>query len=148
MNKLLYPILLLALMASGCTFMITTTAVSSRDAKPVPKERLLAYQEPDSKRTFPITVTRDVGILGSGCDLEFLVGDTTVGIFYQGETAKFYIEPGVSTLEANWDQKSTNALCSSSSPNFREINATKDGRTKLGLRLAIIGGRPIIGLGN
>ena len=132
-------------MATGC---ISTTAISSRDAKPAPKERLFAYQEPDTKRTFPLTVTRDVGILGAGCDLEFLVGDTKVAIFDTGEVAKFYIEPGISTLEVNWDQKSTNVLCSSSSPNFREINATKDGRTKLSLRLAIIGGHPIIGLGS
>ena len=129
--------------------MFVTDAVSSRNAKPVPKERLLAFQEPSAKRTFPVTVTRDVGMLGMACDLEFWVGDTKVAIFDQGETATFYVEPALVTFEANLDQQAKGGYCYwGSRPVYIQLEAARQDRTKASLRLGILIDRPMIKLGN
>jgi hypothetical protein len=147
LKKSLITPILLAMGLSGCMSMIQTTAMSARDAAPVPKERLVKYQEPDVKRTFPIYVTRDVGMLGGACYLELWVDDTKVGVFDTGETAKFYIEPGNHTLEVNWDQQGKGLCGMTSSPTYQVIR-TREDRPKNAYRLTIIGDKPMVAVGN
>lgn len=127
--------------------MVATTAISARDAKPVPKERLLAYQEPDDKRTFPIIVTRDTGFVGGACYLELWIEDVKVGIFDRGETAKFYVEPLIYTAEVNWDQQGKGLCGLNNRPSYHEVGS-RDRKVKNAYHIGIIGEMPMIGIGN
>lgn len=134
---------MLSIMATGC---MTTTAISARDGTPVPKERLLAYQEPDSKRTIPIAVTRDTGLLGGACNLEFWIDDTKVAIFDTGEVATFYIEPNEHIFEVNWDQQGKGLCMAPSTPNHHTTYA-REGKRKVVYRLRIVFDKPMISYG-
>src|SRR4051794_26438401 len=79
------------LMLAGCTTFRTIPA--EQGSKPVPPDRVLAYQE-DKPGTTRVVITRDEGILGSGCYLGVLAADTVLGRFDVGESAEFHLPPG------------------------------------------------------
>lgn len=74
----------------GCA----TTPIRSSDAVKAPKERLLAFQEKTQKTESVIVITRDEGILGSGCYYAININNLLAARLDVGETAKFYVEPG------------------------------------------------------
>ncbi|WP_173959831.1 hypothetical protein [Polynucleobacter arcticus] len=143
MKRSLIPTFLLVLMATGCA-----TNISSKDAKPVPKDRLLAYQIPDEKRTYPLSVTRDEGFLGGGCYLELWIESIKVAQFDTGETATFYVEPFVQTAGVNYDQEGK-GLCSlaMNRPFYYEI-VSVGRKTKPAYHIGIRGNSPAMGMGN
>lgn len=59
----------------GCA----TTPVSIKDAKQMPKDRLLAFQTQDANKTATLTVIRDEGFLGSGCYYALWINQTLAG---------------------------------------------------------------------
>lgn len=79
-----------ALLLVGCA----TTPIPSAQAKPVPSDRLLAFQEKKAETTSTLVVTRDVGFLGSGCYIEFSINGIMVANVDVGETAHFFVTPG------------------------------------------------------
>lgn len=90
---------LAALVFGGCA----TTPIRSSDAAQIPKERLLAFQEKTEKTTSTITITRDVGVLGSACYLAVRINGTVSARLDVAETSRFYVEPGEILLSAGYD---------------------------------------------
>jgi hypothetical protein len=92
-------LLLAVVLLSGCA----TTPVSPTEASRVPAERLLAFQESAPDRTATLVVTRDSGLLGSGCFASFLIDGTHAARFGPGETAQFRVTPGEIVLRNGVD---------------------------------------------
>lgn len=122
-KKLVVSGLVVALMM-GCT---TSVPISSKNAIPVPKNRALAFQDSTGERSIPITVTRDAGIIGSACYLEFWIDGTKAALFDAGETTQFFVAPGVHIGEVNWDQQGRGLCGLINAPTNAEINV-KEGR--------------------
>jgi hypothetical protein len=75
---------------AGCA----TTPIPASRAKPVPSDRLYAFQEMRENTTSTIVVTRDKGALGSGCYHLLTIDGTLAAKLDVGETAQFYVAPG------------------------------------------------------
>ena len=88
MKKLLI-IALAALGAVGCT----TSPVSSERATPVPKERMLAFTEPNPDYA-KVQIIRDSGALGSGCYFAVMYRQTILARFDTSEKGIFYLPEG------------------------------------------------------
>lgn len=93
-------------LATGCA----TSPVASSQAKPVPAQRIFAFQDKTSKSTASIIVTRDSGFLGGGCFLAFSLDGVRAGRFDPGETASFHVEPGEHLLAVKPDAEGS-GLC-------------------------------------
>jgi hypothetical protein len=91
---------------AGCA----TTPVSSNNAKEAPPERLLAFQEKLLSPSGILTVTRDVGFLGSGCFYAVSINGITAARLDVGEKSTFYVSPGEVVLRAGRDPEGK-ALC-------------------------------------
>lgn len=87
------------LLFAGCA----TTPLASSQAKPVPKERILAYQDSSESLNAALVLTRDVGLLGSGCFYAFWINGSLAARFGTGETATFFVEPGEHLLRVGRD---------------------------------------------
>lgn len=88
MKTLQYILVVSIIFITGCT----TSPVSVESAKNIPNERILVKNTMgDSK----VIVTRDSGMLGSGCNLKLLINDTEVAIYAAGETATFNVSHGL-----------------------------------------------------
>jgi hypothetical protein len=98
---------------SGCA----TTPVSPSRAGRVPADRLLAFQERTADRTATIVVTRDRGMLGSGCYSSFFLNGVHAGRFDVGETATFHVPPGETLLRNGVDLEGR-ALCGFGAKDF------------------------------
>ncbi|TVT77478.1 MAG: hypothetical protein FHP92_04720 [Denitromonas halophila] len=97
-KKTLVVVLSLAVL-SGCAGSITTNPISINSAKPVPADRLLAFQGA-SEGLVKITITRDSGFLGGGCFIGFALAGQFAARFDPEEKAEFYIEPGKVQMSA------------------------------------------------
>ena len=97
--KILVSIALAAFMFGGCA----TTPIRSVDAIRVPNERLFAFQEMTATATAKIVVTRDVGLLGSGCYVGLGINKVHAARLDVGETSNFYVEPGEVLLSLGVD---------------------------------------------
>jgi hypothetical protein len=86
-------------MVSGCA----TTPLSPSNAKRVPKDRLLAFQEGTPENSATLTVTRDEGFVGSACYLSFVVNGMHAARFDVAETAEFHVAPGELALRVGID---------------------------------------------
>lgn len=91
---------------SGCS----TTPVPADRALPVSPDRVLAFQEKIPRATATIIVTRDEGILGSGCYLALFIDKQLSGRFASGEKATFFLEPGERLLRVGQDAQGS-GLC-------------------------------------
>uniref|UniRef100_UPI001E4CD47F hypothetical protein n=1 Tax=Pseudomonas putida TaxID=303 RepID=UPI001E4CD47F len=83
----------LALLA-GCT----TSAISIQQAEPVPSDELYAYQSRSGSSSGALTVVRDSGALGSGCDVVVYVDGKKSAKVGPGQRATFYLPPGQPNL--------------------------------------------------
>lgn len=79
-----------AIILAGCA----TTATPTAEAEKAPVDRLLAYQDKKPATTSTIVITRDSGILGSGCYYAVQINGTVAARLGVGETSNFYVEPG------------------------------------------------------
>ena len=91
-------VLLMAVLCSAsCTMFGATEPVPRDTAKAVPPERILAYT--DKKDGYvSVFVTRDAGIMGSGCYIGLVVDGTLAGRFGTTETAEFFLPVGESDM--------------------------------------------------
>ena len=87
--KLIVGALAVALLA-GCS----SSQISVREAKPVPRDELYAFQKKSANASSQIVVVRDGGILGSGCDVIFYIEGRRAAKIGPSERASFYYEPG------------------------------------------------------
>ncbi|MDR3410631.1 MAG: hypothetical protein P4L87_06770 [Formivibrio sp.] len=109
-----------AIISSGCT----TSPVSVSNAIDVPPERLLAFQD-QGEHDIKITITRDKGILMSGCYLGVEIEGVLAGRFNPKETADFYIPTNKPRLSAVYDPLGQ-GLCSGPKPGTWGYNPVEE----------------------
>lgn len=85
-------------MLAGCA----STAISVRDAKPVPADEVYAFQSKPGVDSGKITVVRDSGAVGSGCDIVVYVDGRKAAKIGTGQKATFTFLPAPRTLEQVW----------------------------------------------
>ena len=83
-------------MLAGCA----STAISVRDAKPVPADEVYAFQSKPSGESGKITVVRDSGAVGSGCDIVVYVDGRKAAKIGTGQRVTFYLPPGSPNIGA------------------------------------------------
>lgn len=88
-----------ALLITGCA----TTPVPASQATVVPNDRLVAFQERTTTTSSTLIVTRDEGLIGSGCFYSFLIDGVVAARFATSETARFYVAPGEHRLRVGRD---------------------------------------------
>lgn len=81
-------------MLAGCA----SSAISVRDAKPVPTDELYAFQSKPSGESGKVTVVRDSGAVGSGCDIVVYVDGRKAAKIGTGQRATFFLPPGSPSL--------------------------------------------------
>lgn len=81
---------------AGCA----SSAISVRDAKPVPADEAYAFQTKPAGESGKITVVRDSGAVGSGCDIVVYVDGRKAAKIGTGQRATFYFPPGAPNLGA------------------------------------------------
>jgi len=88
MRKAITALALIAL--AGCA--TSPTPIST--AEHVPLDSLYGFQEKMSEDSGKITVVRDAGLTGSGCDMMFYIEGKRAAKIGAGQKASFYIQPG------------------------------------------------------
>ena len=116
--RILIAAVALAVLA-GCA----STAISVRDAKPVPADEVYEFQSRPSGDSGTITVVRDSGAVGSGCDIVVYVDGRKAAKIGTGERATFYLPPGSSNIGAGL---AGSGLCAGAA--IRTIAATVQSR--------------------
>lgn len=81
-------------MQTGCA----STAISVIDAKPVPRDELYAFQAKPAGESGKITVVRDSGMVGSGCDIVVYVDGRKAAKIGTGQRVSFYLPPGTPSI--------------------------------------------------
>lgn len=134
-----YLVLSIALL--GCANM--STPVPFAIAKPVPQERLLAFQKPSSDSNATLVMIRDSGFFGGGCYHAIWIDGVLAAKLDPEETATFYVTPGEHLLRVgnvgaglcvrfanNWVQRETTVR-----PNqrkfFRVLWSPQDGKADI-----------------
>ena len=79
---------------AGCA----SSAISVRNAKPVPSDEVYAFQTKPAGESGKITVVRDSGAVGSGCDIVVYVDGRRAAKIGTGQRATFYLPPGSPNL--------------------------------------------------
>lgn len=94
MNKTLVGIaIIFSAISSGCTMFVRTEPVAFEKTKPVPAERVLAFQE--SRTGYAkVIITRDNGFMGGGCFLGVTANSVLIGRFDTEESATFFMPAG------------------------------------------------------
>ena len=94
------PIVALALVSLAMLTGCASTAISVRDAKPVPADEVYAFQSKPAGESGKITVVRDSGAIGSGCDIVVYVDRRKAGKIGTSQRASFYLSPANINLGA------------------------------------------------
>jgi len=79
----------IALLA-GCS----TSPVSPGEARPVPKNRIVAFSANPKEAYGTVVVTRDTGFLGGGCYVAIHIDGKLAARIDTGEVAKFFLSIG------------------------------------------------------
>lgn len=120
-----------------------STPVPFSKAKPVPQDRLLAFQKPSTESSAALVVIRDSGFFGGKCYHAFWIDGVLAAKLEPEETATFYVKPGEHLLRVgnvgaglcsrfadNWTQRETSVL-----PNqrkfFRDLWSPQDGNADI-----------------
>ena len=93
--RILIGALAVALLA-GCA----STAISVRDAVPVPADEIYGFQSKPSGESGKVTVVRDSGAVGSGCDIVVYVDGRKAAKIGTGQRATFNLPSGTTNLGA------------------------------------------------
>jgi hypothetical protein len=80
----------------GCA----STAISVRDAVPVPADEIYGFQSKPSGESGKVTVVRDSGAVGSGCDIVVYVDGRKAAKIGTGQRATFNLPSGTTNLGA------------------------------------------------
>lgn len=96
--------MLAVLGCSGCTMFVHTLPVPYQAGKAVPADRVLAYQEQASGYAHMV-VTRDKGVMGSGCYIGVVIAGKLAGRFGPSETASFYVPANTTDMATVPDPK-------------------------------------------
>jgi hypothetical protein len=93
--KLIVGALAVALLA-GCA----SSAIPVSQADPVPRDELYAFQNKPGGESGKVTVVRDSGMVGSGCDIVVYVDGRKAAKIGTGQRASFYLPPGNPSIGA------------------------------------------------
>lgn len=93
--KLIVGALAVALLA-GCA----SSAISVNQAEPVPRDELYAFQSKPPGESGKVTVVRDSGAVGSGCDIVVYVDGRKAAKIGTGQRASFYLPVGTPSIGA------------------------------------------------
>jgi hypothetical protein len=91
---------MVGMVAAALLTACASTAISVKDAQPVPADEVYAFQSKPSGDSGKITVVRDSGAVGSGCDIVVYVDGRKAAKIGTGERATFYLPAGNSNLGA------------------------------------------------
>jgi hypothetical protein len=80
----------------GCA----SSAIPISQADPVPRDELYAFQAKPAGESGKITVVRDSGMVGSGCDIVVYVDGRKAAKVGTGQRASFYLPPGNPSIGA------------------------------------------------
>jgi hypothetical protein len=86
----------LLLLLTGCA----STAIPIGQAEPVPRDELYAFQNKPAGESGSVTVVRDSGMVGSGCDVVVYVDGRKAAKIGTGQRASFYLPPGNPSIGA------------------------------------------------
>lgn len=86
----------LLLLLTGCA----STAIPIGQADPVPRDELYAFQNKPAGESGKVTVVRDSGMVGSGCDIVVYVDGRKAAKIGTGQRASFYLPPGNPSIGA------------------------------------------------
>lgn len=79
---------------TGCA----TSAIPVQQAEVVSKDELYAFQSKPAGDSGTLTVVRDAGALGSGCDIVVYINGKKSAKIGPGQRASFYLEPSQPNL--------------------------------------------------
>jgi hypothetical protein len=79
---------------AGCT----TSVISVQQAQPVPRDEIYAYQVRSASSDGALTVVRDSGMLGSGCDIVVYIDGKKSAKVGPSQKATFYLPAGQPNL--------------------------------------------------
>lgn len=102
----LFWVMLAAVSLSGCT----SFRADSEHLKPVPAERLSAWQQTLTASS-ELVVDRDIGMLGGGCYVALMIDREPAALLAVGEVASFHLPPGEHIVGITTD-KQGGLLCS------------------------------------
>lgn len=91
--KLFVGALAVALLA-GCA----SSAIPVNQAEPVPRDELYAFQSKPAGESGKVTVVRDSGAVGAGCDIVVYVDGRKAAKIGTGQRASFYLPAGTPSL--------------------------------------------------
>lgn len=94
--------LLMCVLLAGCA----TSPIAVNQAKPVPPERVFAFQDPAAVTA---TIVRDAGLSGHGCGINVTVDGTRAAFIGAGEKVALHVTVGNHLLAV---QPSDRGLCS------------------------------------
>jgi hypothetical protein len=117
MKRMMFGALAVALMA-GCS----TNQTSFDNARSIPSSRALSFQGPVSGAAAKLLVTRDGGVLGSGCYLGVFVNGRLSARIGPGERVVFNVPAGDNLIGSGSDPEG-NGLCAFGGVTLREVNA-------------------------
>lgn len=86
-----------ALMIAATTATLVACAtkpVSPGAAQPVPDEQRLAYTTATTAANARLVITRDAGLIGSGCGLMVMIDGSDAAVVRKSETVTLHVEPG------------------------------------------------------
>lgn len=117
---------------AGCA----TTPIPAAQAKLAPKERVVAFQEKNATNSATAVVTRDDGLLGSGCYYGFWINGVLAARFDVAETSSFFVEPGEHVLRVGIDPQGR-GLCAAGSGNWTQRETILRANERKFFRLSI-----------
>lgn len=128
----------LAMSASltGCGF-IASNAVRDQNTRPVPSDRLLAYQNRADGLAL-ISVVREIGMEGGGCFFGLEIDHVLAARIDPGEIAYFYIKPGQRDFAVTRDPNGR-ALCGLDvgSPSRVKLNVGREAENRFAITTRI-----------
>lgn len=121
-----------AVLITGCA----THPVAPADAKPVPADRVFAYQPTGDANSSTITIARDEGMQSKQCPLAVYVDGTLAAHLRTGEVATLEVPAGNHVIGASPAGKGLCAMVNEAA-HRREVSVTTEPGSRTKLRLAI-----------
>lgn len=88
--------LVAVMVLAGCA----SSAISVKEASPAPSDELYAFQSKPAGESGKVTVVRDSGMVGSGCDIVVYVDGRKAAKVGTGQRASFYLPAGTPSIGA------------------------------------------------
>ena len=135
MDKLIVAMKISRLLPIIALSACSTSPVPLSEAKPLPLDRLLGFQQPVDPGAV-LVVTRDSGYQGGGCYAAFFIDGVLAGRFASSESAQFLIAPGEHVLRGSVDPQGA-GLCGLVKDHWTQVETTLKAGEKKHFRLGL-----------